>query len=75
MSIKQELQQLKSRLDKNQRKLDGAKTRGDSELVTRFTNDIDDLNKKNQPVEPQTELFVKQRTQSIVEYAFLTRDH
>lgn len=46
MSIKQELQQLKSRLDKNQRKLDGAKTRGDSELVTRFTNDIDDLNKK-----------------------------
>lgn len=46
MSIKQELQQLKSRLDKSQRKLEGAKTRGDSELITKFTNDIEDLNKK-----------------------------
>lgn len=46
MSIKQELQQQKSRLDKCQHKLSAAKSRGDQEMITKFTDEIDKLNKK-----------------------------
>ncbi|MFD2178535.1 YibL family ribosome-associated protein [Veronia pacifica] len=46
MSMKQELQQLKNRLNKSQVKLDAAKSRGDDLMVTKFTDDIDDLSKK-----------------------------
>ena len=46
MSTKQELQNLHNRLDKCQRKLDAAKSRGDQEMVTKFTDDADKLSKK-----------------------------
>ncbi|KXF80521.1 YibL family ribosome-associated protein [Enterovibrio coralii] len=46
MSMKQELQQQKNRLNKSQLKLDAAKSRGDDAMVTKFTNDIEDINKK-----------------------------
>ncbi|MDD1780782.1 YibL family ribosome-associated protein [Enterovibrio sp. ZSDZ35] len=46
MSMKQELQQQKNRLNKSQIKLDAAKSRGDDAMVTKFTNDIEDINKK-----------------------------
>lgn len=46
MSLKQELQQLHNRLDTTKRKLDAAKGRGDQELVTRFTDEADKLEKK-----------------------------
>ncbi|CAH0530156.1 YibL family ribosome-associated protein [Vibrio hippocampi] len=46
MSIKQEIQNLNNRLDKCNHKLEGAKSRGDSELITRFTDEADKLSKK-----------------------------
>ncbi|MDA9557311.1 YibL family ribosome-associated protein [Vibrio sp.] len=46
MSLKQEIQSTHNRLDKIKQKLDGAKTRGESDLVSRFTDDVDKLEKK-----------------------------
>ena len=46
MSTMQEFQDLNNRVDKCQRKLDSARTRGDQEMVTKFTDEIDKLNKK-----------------------------
>ena len=46
MSTKQELQNLNNRLDKYNRKLDAAKARGDQEMITKFTDEVDKLAKK-----------------------------
>ncbi|SON52516.1 YibL family ribosome-associated protein [Vibrio tapetis] len=46
MSVKQELQQLNNRLDKCRYKLASAKSRGDSALVSKFTDEIEALGKK-----------------------------
>ncbi|WP_341665721.1 YibL family ribosome-associated protein [Vibrio sp.] len=46
MSTKQELQNLNNRLDKYNRKLDSAKARGDQEMITKYTDEIDKLAKK-----------------------------
>lgn len=61
MSTKQELQNLHNRLDKCQRKLDAAKSRGDQEMVTKFTDEADKLSKKNSRDEKQTEIRHEQR--------------
>ena len=45
MSTKQELQNLNNRLDKYNRKLD-VKARGDQEMITKFTDEVDKLAKK-----------------------------
>jgi len=46
MSVKQELQQLNNRLDKCRYKLASAKSRSDSALVSKFTDEIAALEKK-----------------------------
>lgn len=46
MSMKQEIQKLNNRLDKCQHKLNSAKSRGDNELISRFTDEIEKLSKK-----------------------------
>lgn len=46
MSLKSDIQNLHNRLDRIKRKLDGAKSRGDQDLITKYTNDVDDLEKK-----------------------------
>ncbi len=46
MSLKQDLQRLHNRLDKAKRKLDGARARGDDPLISRFTDEIANLEKQ-----------------------------
>jgi len=46
MSLKNDIQQLNNRLDTCRRKLDAAKTRGDSAMISKFTDDLDQLSKK-----------------------------
>lgn len=46
MSLKQDLQKLHNRLDSAQRKLDAAKTRNDQPMITKFTDEVEDLTKK-----------------------------
>ncbi|WP_428775574.1 YibL family ribosome-associated protein [Vibrio sp.] len=46
MSVKKEIQQLNNRLDTCRHKLDAAKSRGDGEMVSQFTDEIDKLTKK-----------------------------
>ncbi len=46
MSLKQDLQKLHNRLDSAQRKLDAAKTRNDQAMISKFTDEVEDLTKK-----------------------------
>jgi ribosome-associated protein len=46
MSIKLEIQQTTSRLDRCTHKLDAAKSRGEQPMVTKFTDEIEKLEKK-----------------------------
>lgn len=46
MSIKNEIQQLSNRLDTCNRKLEAAKSRGDHEMISKFTDDAEKLSKK-----------------------------
>ncbi|WP_038173463.1 MULTISPECIES: YibL family ribosome-associated protein [Vibrio] len=46
MSLKQELQNLHNRIDTCQRKLEAAKGRGDQDMISKFTDEIEKLNKK-----------------------------
>ena len=70
MSIKTDIQNLHNRLDTCQRKLDAARSRGDHGMITKFTNEIDDLNKKlNQLKHKQTYELNKER-KSILDLPF-----
>ena len=67
MSIKTDIQKLHNRLDTCQRKLDAARSRGDHEMITKFTNEVDDLTKKlNQLKHKQTYELNKERVNCIV---------
>lgn len=46
MSIKTDIQKLHNRLDTCQRKLDAARSRGDHEMITKFTDEVEQLTKK-----------------------------
>ncbi|MGF1695650.1 YibL family ribosome-associated protein [Vibrio kyushuensis] len=46
MSSKKEVQQLNHRLDKCKFKLDAAKSRGDQAMISKFTDEIEKINKK-----------------------------
>ncbi len=43
MNIKEQTQQLNNRLDKCKHKLEAAQSRGDDEMITKFTDEIDSL--------------------------------
>ncbi|HDY8132272.1 TPA: YibL family ribosome-associated protein [Vibrio vulnificus] len=46
MSLKTDIQQLHNRLDACQRKLDAARSRGDHEMISKFTDEVDQVSKK-----------------------------
>ncbi|PKF50320.1 YibL family ribosome-associated protein [Enterovibrio nigricans] len=70
MSMKQELQQQKNRLNKSQIKLDAAKSRGDDAMVTKFTNDIDDLNKKIKQISHKQNFEMNKERKSLLDMPF-----
>ncbi|MCL9782075.1 YibL family ribosome-associated protein [Vibrio sp. S4M6] len=46
MNVKNEIQQLSNRLDKCKNKLSAAKSRGDQPMITKFTDEVDQVSKK-----------------------------
>ncbi len=46
MSVKNDIQQLNNRLDTCRHKLESAKSRGDQEMISKFTDEIESLTKK-----------------------------
>ncbi|SDG82434.1 Protein of unknown function [Vibrio xiamenensis] len=46
MSLKNDIQQLNNRLDTCRHKLNAAKSRGDQEMISKFTDEIENLTKK-----------------------------
>lgn len=70
MSLKQELQQLHNRLDTTKRKLDAAKGRGDQELVTRFTDEADKLEKKINSLKGKQNYDINKERKSLLDMPF-----
>ncbi|WP_162047652.1 YibL family ribosome-associated protein [Vibrio taketomensis] len=70
MSLKQELQQLHNRLDTAQRKLDGAKTRGDQELISKFTDQVEEFSKKINSLRGKQDYNLNKERKSLLDMPF-----
>lgn len=70
MSTKQELQNHHNRLDKCQRKLDAAKSRGDQEMVTKFTDEADKLSKKIHVMKSKQKYDMNKERKSLIDMPF-----
>ncbi|GAL28155.1 hypothetical protein JCM19239_3391 [Vibrio variabilis] len=70
MSMKQELQKLNNRLDKCKHKLDGAKSRGDNELISRFTDEIDKITKKIAQMKHKQSYDMNKERKSLLDMPF-----
>lgn len=70
MSLKQELQNIHNRLDNCKRKLEAAKGRGDQEMITKFTNDIDKLTKKANSMKHKQSYDMNKERKSLLDMPF-----
>ncbi|WP_260260459.1 YibL family ribosome-associated protein [Vibrio intestinalis] len=70
MSIKKEIQQLNNRLDTCRRKLDAAKSRGDQEMITKFTDEIDKITKKVSQLNHKQSYELNKERKSLLDMPF-----
>ncbi|NOH21874.1 YibL family ribosome-associated protein [Vibrio europaeus] len=70
MSLKQELQSIHNRLENCKRKLEAAKGRGDQEMITKFTNDIDKLTKKSNSMKHKQSYDMNKERKSLLDMPF-----
>ncbi|MGR5175638.1 YibL family ribosome-associated protein [Vibrio parahaemolyticus] len=70
MSMKQEIQKLNNRLDKCQHKLNSAKSRGDNELISRFTDEIEKLSKKVSQLKHKQSYDMNKERKSLLDMPF-----
>ncbi|GAK85982.1 hypothetical protein JCM19238_3572 [Vibrio ponticus] len=70
MSLKQDLQKLHNRLDSAQRKLDAAKNRGDQAMITKFTDDVEDLTKKVNSLRGKQDYDLNKERKSLLDMPF-----
>ncbi|HAS6349503.1 YibL family ribosome-associated protein [Vibrio sp. IRLE0018] len=70
MSIKSDIQQLHNRLDTFQRKLDAARSRGDQEMITKFTDEVDQLSKKLSQLKHKQQYEMNKERKSILDLPF-----
>lgn len=70
MSLKKELQNLHNRLDACQRKLDAAKGRGDQEMISKFTDEIEKLNKKASSMKHKQQYDMNKERKSLLDMPF-----
>ncbi len=70
MSLKKELQNLHNRLDTCQRKLDAAKGRGDQEMISQFTDEIEKLNKKVSSMKHKQQFDRNKERKSLLDMPF-----
>lgn len=70
MSLKQELQKLHNRLDNCQRKLDAAKGRGDQEMISKFVDEIEKMNKKANSMKHKQQYDMNKERKSLLDMPF-----
>ncbi len=70
MSLKKDIQQLNNRLDTCRHKLDAAKTRGDSAMISKFTDDIERLSKQLRSLNHKVEYDLNKERKQLTDMAF-----
>lgn len=70
MSLKNDIQQLNNRIDTCRHKLDAAKTRGDSAMITKFTDDIERLTKQLKSLKHKAEYDLNKERKDLSDMAF-----
>ncbi|WP_394126567.1 YibL family ribosome-associated protein [Vibrio hepatarius] len=70
MSLKKELQNLNNRIDNCNRKLDAAKGRGDGEMIKKFTDELDKLNKKVNSMKHKQQYDMNKERKSLQDMPF-----
>ena len=70
MSLKNDLQKLHSRLDTCSHKLEAAKTRGDSAMVSKFTDEVDQLTKQLNSLKKKAEYELNKERKMLADMPF-----
>ena len=70
MSAKNEIQQLKNRLDTCKHKLTAAKARGDQSIISKFTDEIESLNKKIAQIQHKQDYDLNKERKSLLDMPF-----
>nr|WP_086940920.1 YibL family ribosome-associated protein [Thaumasiovibrio occultus] len=70
MSMKNEIQQLRNRLDACQRKLNAARARGDQVIVTQFTDEIAKIEKKIAHINHKIKFHLGKERKALMDMAF-----
>ncbi|EEX36223.1 MULTISPECIES: YibL family ribosome-associated protein [Vibrio] len=70
MSLKNDLQKLHSRLDTCSHKLESAKTRGDSAMVSKFTDEVDQLTKQINSLKNKAEYELNKERKMLADMPF-----
>ena len=70
MSLKQDLQKLHNRLDTAQRKLDAAKARSDQEMISKFTDQVEEFSKKINSLRGKQDYNLNKERKSLLDMPF-----
>ncbi len=70
MSLKNEIQKLRSRLDACSHKLEAAKTRGDSAMVSKFTDEVEQLTKQLNSLQNKADYELNKERKKLADMPF-----
>lgn len=70
MSMKNEIQQLNNRLDTCRHKLEAAKARGDQAMISKFTDEVEQLTKKVAQVKHKDNYTMNKERKSLLDMPF-----
>lgn len=70
MNLKTDIQQLNNRIDTCRRKLDAAKNRADSEMVSKFTDELEALTKRLNSVKSKQDYDLNKMRKTIADMPF-----
>ncbi|MGC9552929.1 YibL family ribosome-associated protein, partial [Vibrio metoecus] len=70
MNLKSDIQQLNNRIDTCRRKLDAAKSRADSEMVSKFTDELETLTKRLNSVKGKQDYDLNKMRKTIADMPF-----
>ncbi len=70
MSLKNDIQQLNNRLDTCRHKLNAAKSRGDQEMISKFTDEIENLTKKVNQLKHKQSYDLNKERKSLLDMPF-----
>ncbi|WP_375749722.1 YibL family ribosome-associated protein [Vibrio sp. HN007] len=70
MSMKTDIQKQQNRLDNCKRKLDAAKSRGDQAMISKFTDEIEQVNKKLNQLKHKQSYDLNKERKSLLDMPF-----